>query len=526
MNDAPALEFVERFSNICNVTPPKWAIIDKAGEAYLVIYVGAITDFYTDALASVRNELSDHEYADRVFLKLMKPKSFLRSLEGQILQTIISESLTVGKANLESDFYRKFIPFLGGEERKIYSKANHIIFGRRGAGKSSLVLYACHQAQRENRPFAWIALQQYRGREDLLVIPQVLYEIVDSASKYPLAKRDRIDKLRKLVYALEEKGDALTKSEINRNLPYFARDFLPFVEEYGQFYLFLDDLHLLHPSIQPYFLSALYAIARGNNIFLKITSIENLTTLLHAGANEGLQTPGDAQVIRLDYNLMDPGGALDHMEHILGSYVRYVGIPSLSSLTNRNSIERLVWASAGVPRDALYIFNNAITKALAAGRRKVTVTDINMSAADSLTEKESYVTDNVVEDASLVNGIINDVKDYCLKEIHANAFLIRLDSSDARYRIIKKVSDLRFLHVLHPGITPGRAGEKYEAYMLDYAFYTGFRKAPSVTEFMSKPKLPSAKELRKLKRYSYETRQVFQNITTADSGITSRENSE
>ena len=223
----------------------------------------------------------------------------------------------------------------------------------------------------------------------------------------------------------------------------------------------------------------------------------------------------DAQVIRLDYNLVNPGAAFRHVEKIVGSYAQYVGIPSLSSLAGKKVVERLVWVSAGVPRDALYIFNNAVTKALAAGRKKVAVTDINMAAADSLTEKERYVSDDVAEDAVLVMGVVNDIKDYCLKEIRSNAFLISLDTSDPRYRMIKKVSDLRFIHVLHPGITPGRAGEKYEAYMLDYAFYTGFRKAPSVKEFVSKQTQLSAKDLRKLERYPYNKRVVFQAIDVA-----------
>ena len=509
-----ATQLVERFAAICNITIPSFSIIDKAGEDYLAIHVGRINEIYTDALSIVRSELSSvNKYSDRVFLKPSAPKSWVKSLEVQLLQRILAESLTVGKSTLDSAFHKKFIPFLGGEERRIYSEANHVVFGRRGAGKSSLVLYACHQAQRENRPYAWIALQQYSGRDDLLVIPQVLYELVDAIARYPEADADRVQRLRGIIYSLEEKGEQLTKREINQKLPIFARDFLPFVRHYGHFYLFLDDLHLLHPSVQPYFLSALYSFARGNSIYLKITSIENLTTLLHEGTKEGLQTPGDAQVIRLDYNLVNPGEALNHMRLILNSYVKYVGVPSIASVAGNNVLERLVWVAAGVPRDALYIFNNAITKTMAAGRTSIAVTDINMAAADSLTEKERYVSDDVAEDATLVMKVVNDIKDYCLKEIRCNAFLVRLDSADERYRLLKKVSDLRFIHILHPGITPATAGEKYEAYMLDYAFYTGFRKAPSVREFISRPKQLLARELRKLERYNFDQRTVFNSIT-------------
>jgi hypothetical protein len=424
----------------------------------------------------------------------------------------LAESLTIGKSTLESDYHRKFIPFLGGEERQIFSETNHVVFGRRGAGKSSLVLYACNQARRNGLPFAWIALQQYSGRDDLLVIPQVLYELVEAIAAYPSAEPERLQRLRSEVYSLEAKGCHLTRKDINTAIPRLTREILPFVHRCKHFYLCIDDLHLLHPTIQPCFLSAFYSFARGNNIHLKITAIENLTSLFDDDAKEGLQPPGDAQIIRLDYNLVNPRAALNHVREVLNGYVKYVGIPSLSSLCGKDVLERLVWTSAGVPRDALYIFSNAITKARAAGRKHVAVMDINMAAADSLTEKERYISDDVAE-GSFVRDVIATLKDFCLKEIKCNAFLMHIDSNDARYRTIKKISDLRFVHVLHPGITPEKAGEKYEALLLDYAFYTGFRKAPSVKEFKTHPEPPLVKELRKLKRFDYSERIVLPNGT-------------
>ncbi len=507
MNDS-ARRLIESFASACNIAPPKYSIVDKGGAQYIAIEVGKINALYLATLDQVLRQLSDDDSGlkDRVFFREVHPRVWLRSTEAQLLQRLLAESLTIGKSTLSSEFHQRFMPFLGGEERRIYSRANHVVFGRRGAGKSSLVLYACNQAKRGNVPFAWIALQQYRGRQDLLVVPQVLYEVIDAMVSYE-PDSGRVQGLRSLVLKLEERGRNLTKSDINLQLPVFARYFVPFVREKGDFYLFLDDLHLLHPSLQSYFLSAMYSFARGNSIHLKITAIEHLTSLYNEAEREGLQTPGDAQVIRLDYNLVNPAAARDHIQQVLGSYVRYVGIPSVASLCGKAVVDRLVWVSAGVPRDALYIFNNAMTKAIAATRRKeIATTDVNMAAAESLTEKESYISDDVAEDSTIVRKIIDDIKTFCLQEIRCNAFLVHIDASDRRYELIKKISDLRFIHVLHPGITPEKAGEKYEALLLDYAFYIGFRKAPSVKEFKSELEQPSAKELRRLSRYKYEER--------------------
>lgn len=508
MNES-AQRIVEKFATECNVTVPNWTVVDKAGEDYLAIDVGHINDIYARNLTKLKEDPAiTGDFGDRIFLREKSPKVWLQSQESQILQRLLAQSLTVGRSTLESDFHQKFIPFLGGEERRIYSETNHIVFGRRGAGKSSLVLYACHQAQRNDLPFSWIAMQQYRGRTDLQIVPQVLYEIVDSIAMHPDAEPERVKRLMTLINSLEEKGMNLSREELNVKLPLFARDFLPFVRKKGHFYLCIDDIHLIHPSVQPAFLSALYSFTRGNGVHLKITAIENLTRLWDEKEKEGLQTPGDAQEIRLDYNLVDPARAYEHIAEILNSYVKYAGIPSVASLCDKDVLRRLIWLSAGVPRDALYIFNNGITKAIATGRKEVARMDINMATAESLSEKERYIAEDVTEDAELVRKIMDDVRDFCLKEIRFNAFLVHINNSDKYYQLIKKVSDLRFIHVLHPGITPFKAGEKYEAFMLDYAFYTGFRKAPSVREFKTRPESIPAKVLRQLKRYKYEERSM------------------
>lgn len=497
----------EKFAALCNIPVPRIEVVNKGGQDYLAIYVGSVNDIYADALEQLKADTELTEpFGERIFLRELTPSSWLQSRETQILQRLISESLTVGRSTLESDFHEKFIPFLGGEEGRIYSKANHVVFGRRGAGKSSLVLYACHQARRAGFPFCWVAIQQYRRRQDLQVIPQVLAEIVETLRGERGAESARIDGLMQTVRRLEDRRENLTKAEITQALPIFARDFLPFIKNRGQFYIFIDDLHLLHPTLQPFFLSCLYSFARGNNIYLKITAIENLTRLQNEDEQEGLQTPGDAQIIRLDYNLVDPGRAHEHITGIIDRYVKYVGIPSAQVLCGKGVAERLTWVSAGVPRDALYIFSNAITKAIAGKRKRIGLVDVNMSAADSLTEKERHVSEDVGDDSANVLKAVEDIKAFCLKEIRTNAFLVHLNPGNKLYQVIKTASDLRFIHVLHPGITPEQAGEKYEALMLDYAFYTGFRKASSVHELRPTPQTTSAKELRKLKRYNYERR--------------------
>ena len=495
-----AKDIISLFSEECNISIPQYEILNKGGEDYLSIYAGTKNKFFLSTLSEIKSELSEENiFKNSVFLSdFKKIDNWLLSHEIEYLQTLLSESLTIGKNTLDSDFHKKFIPFVGDEEKRIESKTNNIIYGRRGAGKSSLILYGCNKIIKDKIPFAWIAMQQFQGRKDIQVIPQFLYEMVTECDKY--LDNKITSRLKEIIFELEKIGSKLTFEEIKIKLPLFSRYFLPFVKANKFFYLFIDDLHLLREEIQPLLLSALYSIARGNNIYLKISAIESLTSLFNYELSEGMQPPGDIQIIRLDYNLVYPEKAHKHINDILGSYVEYSGIPSLNKICESKTRRRLTWTCAGVPRDALYIFNNSISKAINEKRKKIAITDINMSAADSMTEKERFISDDVSDNQKTIRGLIEEIKDFCVDVAHSNAFLVHIDYRSDKYKLIKKLIDLRFLHILHPGITPDRRNEKYEALLLDYAFYTGFRRTSTIQEFKEIPKSFTSKELRGLKK--------------------------
>jgi hypothetical protein len=505
MKDTDVPMIVEKFADACRISIPKYEIVDKGGEKFIKIFVGCINSTYSRALEIVNSSLSESdEYKDNIYFAEKKPVSWLDSSESELLQQIIAQSLTVSQATMESDFHTKRIAFVGDARHAIVNDANYVVYGRRGAGKSTLLLYGCVHSKKTNFPFVWISMQQYCGRMDLQVLPQFLYEFVESLSKYEYMNATNIANIKGTIAKVELMGNNITINDLRMQMPLIYRELKSFIDHYGKLNLFIDDLHLLNVQLQPQFLSLLYSLARGRRIYLKMSAIENLTKLYDRINQIGLEIPGDAQSIRLDYNLVDPKLALNHISDIVNAYVEYVGIPSLSALASIKALERLVWVSAGVPRDALYIFGKSISEGKRNGRKKIAITDINMAAAGSMTEKQSAIMADAQDSSNIIGRVLDDIKNFCLHEIRCNAFLIRIDSDNEKYKIIKKICDLRFIHILHPGITPERAGEKYEVYMLDYAFYTGFRKAPSVKEYIKNPAIiPSAKELRKLAEYKY-----------------------
>jgi hypothetical protein len=129
MNSEQAGRVAENFAALCNTTVPQYEVVNKARVEYLAIQVGSINDVYAAAIQRLKtNSEQTNDFGERIFLRETPPAAWLLSHETQILQRLISESLTVGRSTLQSDFHEKFIPFLGGEEGRIYSKANHVVF--------------------------------------------------------------------------------------------------------------------------------------------------------------------------------------------------------------------------------------------------------------------------------------------------------------------------------------------------------------------------------------------------------------
>jgi hypothetical protein len=94
--------------------------------------------------------------------------------------------------------------------------------------------------------------------------------------------------------------------------------------------------------------------------------------------------------------------------------------------------------------------------------------------------------------------VLEDVKDFCIKQARKNAFLVEIRNDEALYQNILKLVDLRLVHVISEGITVGEAGKKYLGLILDYGFYTGIRAARSVDLFNRQTERVAYKDLRKL----------------------------
>ncbi|KVV24724.1 hypothetical protein WK78_19930 [Burkholderia cepacia] len=145
------------------------------------------------------------------------------------------------------------------------------------------------------------------------------------------------------------------------------------------------------------------------------------------------------------------------------------------------------------------LFSKSITRSLTKKQKTVSILSLNAAASEAIEEKLKDVEKDISsDDKKAISACLERVKAFCLSDQKTNAFLVKIQNSSPGYANVQRLIALRFVHLLHEGITPHKAGERYVALMLDYGFYIGIRAAKSITLFPDKPRSLTAKELRTL----------------------------
>ncbi|MCG8557214.1 MAG: hypothetical protein MJD61_18300 [Proteobacteria bacterium] len=473
-----------------------WETKQLSEEPRLVMRVISATEQHYEIVNRIAEDLPDENpYRGRVSVAKRPLKELtLESAEVLLLTRTLSSTLTADRHADATEFRTRYISSQSGAEQQVTAMSNNIVFGRRGAGKSTLLVYAQHHFQHEGLPCAWLDMQTYEGRNDTVVHIDVLDELAETLNELSSgAMNEFLLASRKL----RDEGEP-TLPRIRRLMPSFKRGALHLTRRHGGLGIFLDDLHVVPKERQPELLTLLYSFSRGNRIWLKVSALEHFTNHWDPVRRVGLEAPGDAQTIHLDYNLTDPRAALRHTTRIMDAIAMQCALPGIGAILNSGVLARLVWVAAGVPRDALDILRQSIStaaqkrrtsKKLSAPspRKKVAVEDVNTAASRCIENKLQFLSlDSSLEQEPLAT-LLESVKQFCIKEEKRNAFLVRIRHESSFYQQFLKLIDLRFLHVLNPGITKSRTGEKFVALLLDYGFYTGTRRAKTVDVLQKEP---------------------------------------
>lgn len=426
----------------------------------------------------------------------------------------------------------KYIDVEGHLDR-LSSNQHQIIFGRRGSGKSCLLVHYKNRIGEDNKVLSiYISTDEIKrlGYPDVLI--RLLLKIMETMPrskqkwrKFLFCKTNlqkHIKELRNLLNQAEvrqvkqeekrqsnygAKGDysgigasagrtnsfgTLSKFEekkldtLERYLTDYKTDIIREIEKskYNACFILLDDFYLIKRDRQPDVIDYLHRLVRGTEYYLKLATIRHRTDIIrHEGQTIGVQLDQDLEQINLDRTLEDLASPSDYLGRILNSMAEDIGMDNATeNLFNQNGFEKLVIASGGVPRDFLTIFVNAIDNAISAGNTNhLTPTNIWKSASSfSYRSKLKALRDDVNTESIQLELIFRDLMRFCIKDKKRTCFLISQDEAQSHpkmHEMILQLMDFKLIHVIEPDTSAasGRRG-RFEAYTLDFSLFMEPRK--------------------------------------------------
>jgi AAA ATPase-like protein len=368
------------------------------------------------------------------------------------------------------------------------SRRHHLVFGRRGVGKTALLLEAKKIVESKGANVFWINIQTMRSLsayEAFLSTAARLCDLPESIHlnriKPPLSVQRASalkEKITKLLGAQQ-----LDAHHVDLLLPEFQHLLQILGQEtQGDFYVFLDDFHYLSLTEQPKFLDLIHSISRDTPTWIKAAGIRHQSRWFSDNPPVGLQTGHDAAIINLDITLEQPAKAKAFLSNILESYAREVNVSSVNAIS-KSALDRLVLASGGVPRDFMVLGSLAIQVARERSNAKTAqVRDVNEAAGRNTQPKLQELEDDAassVGSASASMSALTHIRAFLLDERQTTYFRVDFrdkETHQKEYDLLQSLMDLRLLHLINSSVSDERlAGHRSEVYMLDLSQFASSR---------------------------------------------------
>jgi hypothetical protein len=421
---------------------------------------------------------------------------------------------------------------IGDNLARISAPQHQVLFGRRGSGKSCLMIHYLNQARRSGVLPIYILADEYKKLTypDILIrlLIQIADELLKSQSlvsrifrRHTPLKRS-LTGLRHLLAApttadiVEDKkransdsmGAEIAKKGVGKATlghsveDSFARtstfkeqklealerelhDHKQAIEQfivhsrYERACLLLDDFYLLPRPWQPDIIDYLHRLLRDTHLYFKASTIRHRSTLSRNHPQTiGIELSQDVEEINLDKTLGDVEATQGYLASMINLMSKKVDIPEVTqSHFNRDALQSLTLASGGVPRDFLNIFVHAVEAAVNGGVVNWLTPKWVMKGAGRLTyqTKLNHLREDADESTPGIERVFVDLLRFCLKEKGKTTFLISQDEAQHypdQHEIIQQLMDMKLIHVVEQDTSAasGRQG-RYEAYTLDFSLF-------------------------------------------------------
>ncbi len=421
---------------------------------------------------------------------------------------------------------------------RLKSKQNHVVFGRRGAGKSSLV--SAVKSEKDYH-FVYLNLEDYKD----ISFPNVIIKMLSESFKSiqydlksecrwwrPFSKSNKLyNSLNKIIEELDNlienpdeeveevrvktqdsvgtsieangagakskvEGSYAKEKEVSRKLPKNKLDFLRInltsykyifegiSEYYGGHTIFiaLDDFYFIKKDIQVELIDYFHRLTKGTSLFFKVGTVKHRSFLYKQAYDSylGIELGHDAMEIDLDYTLDNFEELQTFMKLLLESSAKSINYrKDIGDIFHGEGFKQLCLASGGVPRDFLSLFVKVLLRTDVVNGRKIGKIDVTEEAINNIGSKMSSFDLDSGEDKTILEKVLNEIKNWVYSQKRTNAFLVAKPDMELCLQCrqaIKELVDLRLLHLIENNTSAAPSdGRRYEAYMLDIGLYDNSR---------------------------------------------------
>lgn len=421
---------------------------------------------------------------------------------------------------------------IGDNLARISAAQHQVLFGRRGSGKSCLMVHHLNRARRDNILPIYILADEYKK----LTYPDVLIRLIIQIEEDLLKSRHfllrpfiratalktSLKKLRALLdspetaeivednkrITSESMGAELSRkgvgnaslghsSEIStgksstfkarklealeRGLHDHKQAIDDFIERshFARACLLLDDFYLLPRSWQPDVIDYLHRLLRDTHLYLKAATIRHRSTLSRNHPQTiGVELSQDVEEINLDKTLDDVDATQGYLTSMINMMGKKVDIPEVSSSHfGRDALQAMTLASGGVPRDFLNIFVNAVETSVNANVVNWLTPKWVWKGAGRLTyqTKLNHLREDADEATPGIERVFVDLIRFCLKEKGKTTFLVSQEETQhfpEQHEVVQQLMDMKLIHVVEPDTSAASSRQgRYEAYALDFSLF-------------------------------------------------------
>lgn len=420
----------------------------------------------------------------------------------------------------------------------IVARQNHVIFGRRGCGKT-LLLDTAQQKIAKNVKVVYINCEDYKQHSFPNVLIEILDAIFDEFEKNlpgwfgrKRRSRDLIRQIRTDLQNLREREDEVQKTvrektaaEATTNVNIGLKEVIPLgvaagelrkaeiEQEYQQYdskiqklnlilprlkksireffevsssvksvFIELDDFYHLPRTMQPHVADYVHRLCKDVPLFFKIATLRHASSLYADRGNQptGAQERHDYQPINVDYTLADFKKTSGQLREILYRFGEKAGMhrSEIDDLFMGEGFVRLVLASGGVPRDFLSLLLESLSPK-PEGEEKVGKDDVRLLSSTVLQQRieELKADSEQREQDTLIRGIYA-IRKFCLDK-KINVFLVSdhvMQEPNGVRELINRLLDYRIIHAVGSALTHKTVQGTFNAYMIDIGAYANLRK--------------------------------------------------